>query len=146
MSDAPNLAQMAEQSVLGSLLQDNSRFAEVAELVDAGSFGHRPYGAIFAAVADLIGRHELADELAVCQWLRDAGREDETGGLPHLAELSGSVVSGSRAAVYAQRVAEFARLRALADLAADMPAIIDRAETADAAVDQLQGMLATLQR
>lgn len=142
----PNLALMAEQSVLGSLLTDNSRFPEVAQVVDAGSFGHRPYGVIFAAVAELIGRHEVADEMSVCELLRAAGREHEVGGLQHITELAQSVTSGARAPVYAKRVAEFAKGRALADLAADAPSIVAKAETAEAAIDQLQAALGKLQR
>jgi replicative DNA helicase len=144
--NGPNLAIMAEQSVLGGLLTDNSRFPEVAQLIDVGSFGHRPYGVIFAAVAELIGRHEVADEMSVCEWLRAAGREHEVGGLQHITELAQSVTSGARAAVYAKRVAEFAKGRALDDLAADAPSIIAKAETTEAAIDQLQAALGKLQR
>lgn len=137
---------MAEQSVLGSLLIDNSRFTEVAEVLDAGSFGHRAYGYVFSAIAELIAGHELADEAAVCETLRVAGHDDEVGGLEHLCELARSVASGSRAVVYARKVAEFARLRQVADLADAAPAMVANANTAEAAIDALQAALGKLQR
>lgn len=140
------LMLMAEQSVLGSLLVDNSRFHEVAELIDAGCFGHRPYGQIFTAIAALAADHEVADERSVHEAMRAAGEDEEAGSLEHLAELSASVASGSRATVYARKVAEFARLRKVADLAAEMPRMVAAAESADAAVDQLQAALGALQR
>lgn len=142
----PNLAIMAEQSVLGGLLTDNSRFPEVAQLIDAGSFGHRPYGVIFAAVAELIGRHEVASPLSVCDRLRATGHEREVGGLPHLNELAQSVSSSSRASHYAEAVAKRAKRRAVDDFAAQAPAIADAAESADEAIDQLQAALGKLQR
>lgn len=142
----PNLAIMAEQSVLGGLLTDNSRYPEVAQLIDAASFSHLHYGRIFKTIGHLIGRHEVADPYSVCEWLRVAGLEDEAGGLGHLLELAGCVTTGSRAAVYARRVAEFASQRALQDFAEQAPSIVDKAETTAAAIDQLQAMLGQLQR
>lgn len=140
------LTLMAEQSVLGSLLIDNSRFTEVAEVLDAGSFGHRPYGCVFTAIAELVTGHELADEAAVCESLRASGHENEVGGLAHLCELAGSVASGSRAVTYARKVAEFSRMRRVADLAANMLEIVAQATSAETAIDQMQEALGKLQR
>lgn len=135
----------AEQSVLGALLVDNALYPEVASLIDAGSFGHVPYGLAFTAMGEVIGGHEVADVLTVFERLQQRGQADEVGGLAHLNELAQSVPSASGAVRYARHVAEHARRRALLGLAEGLPSLVAGADTTDAAIDALQGQLARLQ-
>lgn len=136
----------AEQSVLGGLLIDNARFSEVAALIDSGSFGHRPYGLVFQAIAGLVAAHDCADIITVFEALKAAGHADACGGLPHLNELAQSVPSASGAVRYARLVAEHARKRDLLSLAEELPAIVEGASTADAALEALQARLGLMQR
>lgn len=136
----------AEQSVLGGLLIDSSRLHEVGALIDAGSFGHRPHGHIFKAIAELVGSHKLADIVTVHDRLRVAGLADDCGGLAYLKDLAQSVPSASSAARYASLVADYARRRELLRMADDVPAMVATADSADAVVDQLQATLSRLQR
>lgn len=136
----------AEQSVLGGLLIDNSRFPEVAEQIDAGSFGHPPYGLIFKAIAELVEAHKLADIVTVHDRLRASGHSERCGGMPHLNELAQSVPSAGSAARYAGLVADYARRRDLLSLAEELPDMVATADSADAAADQLQARLGQMQR
>lgn len=136
----------AEQSVLGGLLIDSSRLHEVGALIDAGSFGHRPHGHIFKAIAELVGSHKLADIVTVHDRLRVAGLADDCGGLAYLNDLAQSVPSASSAARYASLVADYARRRELLRMADDVPAMVATADSADAVADQLQATLSRLQR
>lgn len=145
MTRAAQLHFEAEQSVLGGLMIDNGSFHEVAALVDASSFGHRPYGWVFEAIAGLVHAHQVADIVTVHERLRVAGHADECGGLAHLNELAQSVPSASGAVRYARLVADQARRRALLELADSLPGMVAGADTADAAVDQLQALLGRLQ-
>lgn len=135
----------AEQSVLGGLLIDNTPFHEVAEVIDAGSFGHAPYGQVFDAIRHLVATHEVADIVTVHERLRVNGAAENWGGLSHLNELAQSVPSASGAVRYARLVAEHARRRALLKLAEDVPGLLSRVEGVDSAVDQIQALLNQLQ-
>lgn len=136
----------AEQSVLGGLMLDNTAFADVAALLDPGSFGHRPYGLVFGAIAALVAAHDVADIITVFERLERFGQADEVGGLAHLNALVQSVPSAAGTVRYARRVADHAQRRALLCLAEEIPELVTAADSTDAAIDQIQARLGQLQQ
>lgn len=110
----PPWSQEAEQSLLGSLLQDNGAFALVAELVTAASFFDRTHQLIFAAMSSLLAQGLPADVVTVHEHVHQmAGRDADAVTLDYLAALEQMVPSARHAHRYAELVAERASLRAL---------------------------------
>ena len=136
----------AEQSVLGGLMLDNEAFAQVAGLIDARSFWNAAHCQIFDAIAQHIAANKPADILTVFQTLSDAGAADDVGGLPYLNDLAQGVASAANIWRYAEIVADKALRRRILATVERSPDIVDAAESADQALDQMQTALAGLKR
>ena len=103
----------AEAAVLGSVLIDPDAMLDVAELLTPDSFYRPAHRWTYEAVATLHARQEPIDLLTIRAELAKAGRLDETGGLPALAELMNAVPTSVSAEYYARVVAEKATRRRL---------------------------------
>lgn len=136
----------AEQSVLGGLLLDNDALARITSLVTAGSFWHAPHRAIFAAIERLVLAGQPADAVTVNEVLRDAGKDEECGGTVYLHALSQSVPSAANIRRYAEIVADKALRRAILAAADAVPKLVHEAGSADAALDRVQTLLASVKR
>lgn len=108
----PPHSSEAEQSVLGSLLQDNSAFVKVSDLLTAADFYSHAHRNIWSALRDLLSEGKPADVVTVFERMQSAGTLDESGGLAYLNSLSTCVPSSSNIVRYAEIVAERATLRA----------------------------------
>ncbi len=129
----------AERCVLGCLLLDNKVYDFVSGVVGEKDFYRSEHQWVFRAIAQLIERTRPADVITVFEWLQNAGRADDVGGLPYINTLSQSVPSAANAKRYAEIVHERGVLRQLAEtaetIAADcyQPAGREAAELLDAA-------------
>jgi replicative DNA helicase len=103
----------AEQSLIGSLLQDNAAMAVVVDLVDANSFYVVAHRWIYEAVAQLLSRRVPADVVTVFEALVAADRDEACNGLPYLQALEHAVPSARNVRQYATIVAERFAERAL---------------------------------
>ena len=101
----------AEQSVLGGLLLDNSRWRDAATLLSAAEFYRQEHGAIFTAISAVIGAGEPADVITVFEYLKERGRGHALGGLVYLNSLAQSVPSASNMRRYSEIVRDHAILR-----------------------------------
>jgi len=99
----------AEQGVLGCVLLENSRLAEVGGLVTAADFHLPLHRAIYTSVQQLVAAQRLADPITV----HDASECP----LPYMMELVSSVTRPQRARDYALIVAERSRRRQLVEQA-----------------------------
>ena len=79
----PFISIEAEQSVLGSLLVDNTAWDRVADLLKAEDFSRREHRAIFEALGRLINSMKPADVVTVLEELRRTGNEED-GSLGYL--------------------------------------------------------------
>lgn len=136
----------AEQSVLGSLLIDNDVSARVNARLSVNSFWHAPHRAIFETIMKLIGAGQPADVVTVYQALDDAGLAEGVGGLAHLNDLAQSVPSSANVHRYAEIVADKCLRRTLMVTADNIAEHAQDAESADAALDRAQTMLAGIKR
>ncbi len=96
----------AEQSVLGSLLQDNGAIALVGDLIEPECFYVHDNRVIFGVVVDLLKRQQPADVVTVYERLAALGVAQECGGLAYLGKLLDCVASPRNVRRYAEIVVE----------------------------------------
>lgn len=96
----------AEQSVLGSLLQDNGAIALVGDLIEPECFYVHDNRVIFGVVVDLLKRQQPADVVTVYERLSAMGVAQECGGLPYLGKLLECVASARNVRRHAEIVVE----------------------------------------
>lgn len=119
MPDDPPLTRVlphspeAEQSVLGSLLQDNGAMAVIGDVVAAASFYTHAHRLIFSAMDALLADRKPADSLTVFEALSREGAAEDAGGLGYIAQLEACVPSSRNVRRYAEIVAEKSVERAL---------------------------------
>jgi replicative DNA helicase len=103
----------AEQSVLGSLLLDNSVWDRAGDLLSESDFYRYEHQQIWAAIARLIGASKPADVITVFEQLQSLGQAEAAGGIAYLNALAQSVPSAANLRRYAEIVRERAILRKL---------------------------------
>lgn len=133
---APPHSDVAEHSVLGSLMLDNSVLPDVAAVLKPGDFYYPDHAAIYRGILALAAENQPADVVTVHQrTLHDLG---------YLGKLCDSVPSARRARAYAEIVVEAAQRRELMRVgrqladdaftltaqAAPVPALVDSVVTA----------------
>lgn len=96
----------SEQSLLGSLLQDNSVVALVGDVIEAEAFYTFEHRTIFGVIMEMIKDRKPADMVTVFERLVSKGIAEECGGLQYLMELEQSVPSARNARRYAEIVVE----------------------------------------
>jgi len=116
-------SESAEQSVLGALLLDNEAWDRVADILEVRSFFAHKHGAIYAAIGMLVNACKVADVITVFERLRDAGKDEDVGGLKYLNQLAQSVPSAANARRHAEIIAERYTDRALRQTADEALAI-----------------------
>jgi hypothetical protein len=109
----PPWSSEAEQSVLGSLLQDSSVMALVADLLTPASFYAWEHREIFAAVQALLQDRHPVDAITVWERLGKAPQGEQTLNLSLINALEVCVPSARNVRRYAEIVAERAAERDL---------------------------------
>lgn len=103
----------AEQSLLGSLLQDGTALGRVSDVVSAADLYRHEHRLIFGVIEEMATAGQPIDIITVFEQLQALGKAQEVGGLAALNALANCVPSANNIARYAQIVAERATLRAL---------------------------------
>ena len=83
----------AEQALLGAILINNSAYARVSEFLAPEHFGYAVHGRIFAAIAKLIERGQIANPVTLKNLFDQDGALTEMGGAQYLAQLVSSAVT-----------------------------------------------------
>ncbi len=109
----PPHSHEAEQSLLGSLLLDNSAWDGAADLVTASDFYRYEHRLIFDGISELIQATKPADVVTVHERLQSIGKAQECGGVAYLNALAQCVPSAANLRRYAEIVRERAVLRKL---------------------------------
>lgn len=112
--------EYAERAVLGAMLLSQQAIEDVSEILSSVDFHRPPHGTIFVRVIELWSIGEPADAITVAKALADSGDLARIGGAPYLHTLVSSVPTAANATYYARRVADHARLRRLATVAAEL--------------------------
>lgn len=110
----------AEQSVLGGLMLDNTRFDAVAEFVGDDEFYTDTHRQIFAAMADLAEKNKPLDVVTLSEILNRNGELERIGGIAYLAEMAQHTPSAANITAYAKIVRDHATVRQLIAAANDI--------------------------
>lgn len=124
----------AEQSILGSLLLNDSGFGVVLEIVKAQDFYTTAHQLIFDALIELFQKNEPQDLITVTSTLKDKNQLEQVGGAAYLATLTSIVPVTSNVASYAKIVRQKAILRNLIEVNSD---IANRCYEEQGDIDQL---------
>jgi len=103
----------AEQSVLGGLMLDSSRWDDVADILVANDFYRRDHRLIFTSIEGLIEASMPADVITTQEYLDNSGELEKAGGLSYLDELTRNTPSAANIAAYAKIVQEHSIMRRL---------------------------------
>jgi len=118
----------AEQSLLGGLLLDNTRFDLVADRVTPEDFYRKEHRLIYRAIGALCADSSPADVVTVSEWLQKSDELEAAGGLAYLAALANNTPSAANIAAYAGIVAEHSMMRRLIQTANDIIGSVYRPE------------------
>ncbi len=112
----------AEQSVLGSIMLDNSRLDLVREVVRPQDFYRASHATIFTAMADMEGPIDL---LTLGDFLSERGQLEAVGGQSYLMEIVSEVVTSANAVHHAQLVKNEADKRACLVLSQNIAGLVE---------------------
>ncbi|MFQ5484398.1 MAG: replicative DNA helicase [Desulfobacterales bacterium] len=131
----------AEESILSSILIDNSTLLDVVEILSPEDFYRSSHQNIFAGIIELFSKNEPADLVTLTNLLRAKNQLEEIGGAAYLAQIIDTTPLAVNAPHYARIVHDKASLRRLIEKAnaisnrcfkdqGDVDEIIDFAESA----------------
>ena len=109
----PPRNEEAERALLGALLLDDERVAEVADLLRPEDFYDRRHARVFEGILRLAERNTPVNFVSLGETLRAAGTFAEIGGAAYLVQLAQDVTSSAHALHHAHIVADTAALRGL---------------------------------
>ena len=119
-AEVPPHSIEAEQSVLGAMLLDNARGADIRESLSPDDFYSAGHRLIYEHVDSLLREGEPADVMILANALQAAGKLDYVGGMSYLAALVENVPTAANIKHYAGIVRERAECRRLAAVANDI--------------------------
>jgi len=122
----------AEQALLGAVLVNNGAYHRVSEFLLPAHFADPVHGRIFAAIAKLIERGQIADPLTLKNLFDQDGALSEIGGAAYLGRLAASVVTIINAADYGHTIHDLFLRRQLIGLGED---IVNDAHAHDLDID-----------
>jgi replicative DNA helicase len=110
----------AEQALLGAVLVNNAAFHRVAEFLLPEHFAEAVHGRIFAAIARLIERGQIANPVTLKNLFDQDGALAEVGGAQYLVRLAASVVTILNAQDYGRTIHDLYLRRQLITIGEDV--------------------------
>jgi len=101
----------AEQSVLGGLMQDNTAWEKIADLIVEQDFYRRDHQLIFRGIADLFEHSQPVDLITLAEWHDKRDELEQVGELAYLGSLVHNMPSAANIKAYAEIVRERSVLR-----------------------------------
>ncbi len=101
----------AEQSLIGSLIMDDTRIVEVESIVSPEDFYYKDMMLIYTAILELKRDNKAVDLVTLKSHLADKGNLDKVGGISAISKLALNVPTSVNAKHYAGIVKEKSRLR-----------------------------------
>jgi replicative DNA helicase len=98
----PPQATDLEEAVLGAMMLENDRLAEVIEVLKAEAFYKEHHQLIFSAIQSLFGNNQPVDILTVTEELRQRGELDVVGGPYYITMLTNRVASAANIEFHAR--------------------------------------------
>lgn len=105
----------AENALLGALIVDPSRYAEISNILASDDFFVHRNGWVYQALGDLIHQGKPIDFVTLCASLTERGILEEIGGAARLIDLVNSAPNSQHAVAYARIVEENAVRRQVLD-------------------------------
>ncbi len=105
----------SEQSVLGSIMINNSAWETVVDLVSTEDFYRKDHQIIFDTIRILSDQDMPCDAVTVSEWLDRNHELDKVGGLAYIGSLAKDTPSAANVKAYAELVRERSVLRQLID-------------------------------
>lgn len=112
--------EVAEQSVLGSILMDKDALIDVAEFLRPAYFYKDSHAIIFSAMLALFEGHEPVDVVTVAAELKKMGKLKEIHGASYLSELLNIVPTSAHAEKYGRIIQDTYMKRQLVSVAANI--------------------------
>jgi replicative DNA helicase len=106
----------AEQSVLGGLLLDNTRWPVATSMLKVEAFYSQEHALIFSAIGELVCAGRTADVITVYEFLQCRNVSEVVGGMKYLNALAQSVPGAANLHRYAEIVLNHAAMRGVIDL------------------------------
>jgi replicative DNA helicase len=116
----PPNSKEAEDSIIGSLLMDNSVFDVLGDVIGEEDFYSTPNRLIYQAIRSLINDGKAADVLTVYDYLSEKGQSLETGGIEYLNSLAEFTPSAANVKRYAEIVRDRSIRRRLIQVGGDI--------------------------
>ncbi len=91
-----------EEAVLGAMMLENDRLAEVIEILQTGTFYKESHQVIFNAIKRLFGNNEPVDILTVTEELRKTGELEIAGGAYFITMLTNRIASAANIEFHAR--------------------------------------------
>ena len=113
MTDQHAKARAHEEQVVGSVILDPSVLDDVAEVVTVDDFRTPSLAILFGAVCRLAEASRPIDLLTVADEVQREGLLAQVGGLAVIQEVKGKIATSGSAVWHADRVREYAYLRAV---------------------------------
>lgn len=108
-------APMAEQAVIGSLLNDRDAFDKVSHFLQPESFYDDRHRLIYKTIVNMVVNNRKIDIITVTDQVAKDGNLEAVGGPYYIAEISSKVASSANVEEHATIVAQKAMLRQLMD-------------------------------
>lgn len=120
--------EIAEQSVLGSMLLDMGCIADVMPLINADCFYNPSHKETFEAIQDLFIANKPIDVITLAEQLKTRGTFDKVGAENYLVEIAMSVPTSANVKHYAEILRQQAKRRKLLKISADITNLAQNSE------------------
>src|SRR5437588_2276321 len=128
----------AEQALLGAILINNAAHGRVSEFLLPEHFGNAVHGRIYAAIAKLIERGQIANAVTLKNLFDQDGALGEIGGAAYLARLAASAVTIINAEHYGRTIHDLHLRRELITIGQDVVTEAYRHDLDDPATEQIE--------
>ena len=113
----------AEQSVLGSILIEQSAIAKISDILQPEDFYREAHKMVYRAAMTLFERGEAIDFITVIDTLRREESLERAGGISYITSLANGVPTAANIVFHAKIVQEKSLLRRLIHAATDIAAL-----------------------
>ena len=113
----------AERKVIGSLLQSNKSFDDIAGIVYPEDFYHPPHQTLFEVILSALEKNNPMDMLTVTEKLSSLGLLEDAGGESYIYEVISATPTAVNIKAYAQIVKDRSVLRSVLNASSEITSL-----------------------
>ena len=132
---------LAEQSVIGGILRNDSKLSDVQILINHNDFEDDRNARYFLAIESLSAKCEPIDVITICDWLQDMGYAPD---LAYLMEISKATPSAANVDAYARAVKDVSTERNILGISSQMALIIHGEGRTDEKLEEIHKLISTV--